>query len=567
MACTTNDFVNNAWATVFPIFRQVYPPQIQQQYTLATGLFPPNGTVFLLTMWNKYQQRGCDWWTDRIAHWTPQLMQMTPASAAGPQGVYHHQLKQAKLGFANAMLMSCDCFNAASPLPQQKQAVIDNFSINAKDISGGGEERRFTIRGTKGAQFSLEITNETPEYYNFKTNTFQTSPAGLYSQTLTNSSFTGKVIFPSVSDDDHYDINLTAGKNTVHSKQVVKRFADNSVDQNTSQGSSSFLLSKKLYQYTSDVTLTVSAISKNGLTGFGDLAVTTKTASASKQKSLSTQPLEVVVTAASTRKITINRQPTTGDVFKDISRTVGAAPVFIEGEDTSSGHYGWPINNVLGLEAGVGLFPTSPVAVGTIIQDYVAEDAIFEDHDFEFKKITKYIPAVERTGEATVVNGKVTVQPGNIMLNKQVANSFKDDTVKFYPYGRKNIELATGWNVEFKNLKVELTDVTTTTTGVVSNSTSIPVAERNGILDDVSTISGIGIDDTSAVPKVDSGAGTVSGAGTIVATAAQTLESGITLTFKGASRIATITGDIIVHKAGDADQTVYFDIERFLTAY
>ena len=58
----------------------------------------------------------------------------------------------------------------------------------------------------------------------------------------------------------------------------------------------------------------------------------------------------------------------------------------------------------------------------------------------------------------------------------------------------------------------------------------------------------------------------MSGAGTIVASAAQTLESGTTLTFDGAGRTVTITGNVEIKKVGEAGLNLYFDLEKFLTA-
>jgi hypothetical protein len=91
------------------------------------------------------------------------------------------------------------------------------------------------------------------------------------------------------------------------------------------------------------------------------------------------------------------------------------------------------------------------------------------------------------------------------------------------------------------------------------------VASRNGILDDISTVSGIGINPSLADPTVDTGAGAVTGAGTLVLTAAQTLEDGATLTFANAGLVATITGNIHVLKAGTASQRLRFDIDNLLS--
>ena len=70
---------------------------------------------------------------------------------------------------------------------------------------------------------------------------------------------------------------------------------------------------------------------------------------------------------------------------------------------------------------------------------------------------------------------------------------------------------------------------------------------------------------TNSSPIVVSGAGSVTGAGTIVLNAPQTLESGVTLTFLGAGSVATITGNIKVNKVGNENAVLRFDVEKFLT--
>ena len=59
---------------------------------------------------------------------------------------------------------------------------------------------------------------------------------------------------------------------------------------------------------------------------------------------------------------------------------------------------------------------------------------------------------------------------------------------------------------------------------------------------------------------------TTSGAANLTASAAQTLESGQTLYFDGASNIVTITGNIEISKMGISDTTLYLDVEKFLKA-
>ena len=569
MACTVGDLLTLAETTVFPIF--VQSPNAGTG-TSATGpQYPANGLMWVMSMGLRYQNTGCSWWANRLGHWGPQLANMSPVG--GPSALYHYQLKLAKHNFALQALTICGCqgqqllrtSNTTSSSVQER--VISSFTLNTEDIPKSGAIREFTISGDPNAVFSLQITNEDSSYYNFSTKSFQAETTGLKDEYLINGVFNGSIKFPTVGDDDHYNVYLIAGENTVHNKVKEVRFDDDSLDINLSSGSNSKILKKIIYQYASDVTLTIHANSINTLSAWGSVSVSTRVISLGKNSSMGKRPFEITVTSANTRAISINRQPIDTDIATDVSRTIGSAPINIESEDTSSGHYKWPINNIVGLTNNTEVIATSPVAAGTTIDDYVVSQVTVAGGSSISNEIER-LPATETTGNATVVNGVTTVQPGNVIFNKQIAASFADDTVKFWVRGVEKIKQLDGWDLEFSNLKVELTPVTTTTTSstVGSSSTSVAVASRNGILDNVSTVSGVGIDNSSAVPTVASGAGAVSGSGTIVLSAAQELESGVTLTFGKASTIATITGDITINKSGTSNETIYFDLETFLTA-
>ena len=136
-----------------------------------------------------------------------------------------------------------------------------------------------------------------------------------------------------------------------------------------------------------------------------------------------------------------------------------------------------------------------------------------------------------------------------------------------FGYGRDEINRLTGYDIELRGLNVTLTKVSTITTAAVNSSTSVPVAQRAGIMDAISSVRGIGISPNAAAPTVASGAGSVAGAGTIVLSAAQTLENGVELTFPGAGTVATISGKIKVNRAGNEDVTLRFDLEKFLAMH
>ena len=202
------------------------------------------------------------------------------------------------------------------------------------------------------------------------------------------------------------------------------------------------------------------------------------------------------------------------------------------------------------------------VASDTFIANYESTTTI-DDYS---SVINETESGIQSTAKPVVSEGLVTTHAGNVIFNNQQLLVLADDSVKFYSYSKEQIKSMTGFEYELSNITITPTVVTTTTTSAVSNSTSIPVAERSGILDNASTISGIGINPAVVNPTVASGAGAVSGAGTIVASAAQTLEDGITLTFTGASRAVTIAGDIQIIKSGTSDTTLLFDVENFLRA-
>ena len=62
--------------------------------------------------------------------------------------------------------------------------IINGINLDFSDVKEAGETRPFTITGTNGAVFSLEIqdsnsTSALPTYYNLQTRLFQTTKTKL----------------------------------------------------------------------------------------------------------------------------------------------------------------------------------------------------------------------------------------------------------------------------------------------------------------------------------------------------------------------------------------------------
>jgi hypothetical protein len=256
-----------------------------------------------------------------------------------------------------------------------------------------------------------------------------------------------------------------------------------------------------------------------------------------------------------------------GDNVKEFS--ISQAHYLMDGITLSFSNqknYQWPVDNIDKITSGMLVVPSTNVTAGTRVGEYRDTVISAAGTEYETTIIKNQAPAINTKGQKpTVVKGLVTVQPGNIVFSNQQVLAFADDVIKIGGYGTDQISSVFGWEVEFSDLAIALTSITTTTTAASQNSTSVVLAARDGILNGTSTVSGIGIDPSAAAPTVASGAN-ATGAGTVVLSAAQTLENGITLTFPGAGKVATITGNIQVLKAGVGSPVLRFDVEKLLTS-
>lgn len=528
---------------------------------------------------------------------------------------------------------------------------ISGFTLDTSDIKEAGETRGFVVAGDNGAEFILEIKNEDGYYYNFVTNTFQAAQAKL-DETIIGGNYIAQVNFPPVTDEDQYDVFLYAKPGTKHALYNEVRFADGSVDLNSSSGSNSLMIQKVIYQYL-DRTLTISTAARTS--AFTPSASTNNTITTSSGASKSKIPFTVTSTSATNQSFVILKQPSSSDVYSAFTRVVGSSPVTLPGENiypavtiTSSDHsssypfvgtliamptsisilgikvgdkvtgmississvvtvvsthltdsitnphpanftasesinllgattlsfsnqmnYSWPLDDINKITPSMLVTHSSgdgAIVADTVISDYRDVLTILPNTKDQQVITQNYAPALDSKGtKPTMVKGLVTSQTGNVVFNNQQQKLLAGDTINIVGYGEKYIADIDGYTVRFTDLAIALTDITTTTTSAVTGSASVPVTARAGIRNTVSTVTGIGMNPALAAPTVNSGATADSG-GTIVLSAAQTLESGITLTFPGAGKVATITGNIEILKAGPSNATLYFDLEQLLTS-
>ena len=144
------------------------------------------------------------------------------------------------------------------------------------------------------------------------------------------------------------------------------------------------------------------------------------------------------------------------------------------------------------------------------------------------------------------------------------------DEIKIYGYGPDTVKALSGWEIELSDIAVTLTKPTALVATTTVNSTTVDIDDGDGIMDDVSTVSSFNIDSSVASPTVTNIGSYSASTATLTLSAAQSLEAGETLTFDGAGRTITISGNIEVKKAGgvrsDWDGVLFFDLEKFITA-
>ena len=536
---------------------------------------------------------------------------------------------------------------------------LTNLDLDLSDLPATSERRRFNIPGDKGAEFKLEIKdNTTGYYYNFLTNVFQADASSLEEE-ISSNSYGGSITFPAVTGgDDQYDISLYAKPGTEHVTYREARFGDGSLDVNNSIGSNSLLMQKVIYQYAA-LTLTLQGYSIGGTVaaggGFG-----TDTISINRGKPNAKTAFSFTTTAATNAAYRILKQPVADDVLAFIepvvgnteSTLIGSTPIDLPGEniypaittaadDDSEGgttvngastgttvtthvvsstiatvgdrvlgnaalaaatvtvatvstgtgktftiseeieiadhlpltfsnrmNFSWPINKYADvLKEGMILVPGTNVTADTSIGVYEDAITLFEGTENEKKIIKNSVPALSTLAKKpTVVKGLVTVQEGQVVFNKQQVLAFAGNTLKAGGYGESEILRVYGWDVKFTDLAITLAAPTTTTREASDggSSANIDVNSKEGVINNVSRVSGIGINPALQSPLITSGGG-ATGTGDWTMDAVQTLENGITLTVENTGRIATITGNIQIVKAGTADQRLRFDVNKLLS--
>ena len=162
---------------------------------------------------------------------------------------------------------------------------------------------------------------------------------------------------------------------------------------------------------------------------------------------------------------------------------------------SSQRNYRWEIDNIHKLTPGMKQLTGSFFTSQPTIKEYLVQTTILEGEPGEYKIDNVRVPALDNSGiepvatRNAVTKVETTVQTGIVTFSEQAKLTFGGGAnATLFSYGPSEINRLTGYDVEFTDLAVALTPITTTTTEVVSASTSVPIANRMGISDTISSV-------------------------------------------------------------------------------
>ena len=201
-----------------------------------------------------------------------------------------------------------------------------------------------------------------------------------------------------------------------------------------------------------------------------------------------------------------------------------------------------------------------------LTREVVQQDGSVEEETYTITNAN--IPALETLGKKpTIEYGLVSNQDGVVTFSSgQQLTNVRNTNNKCYAYGKTNIKTLTGIDINMTDLKIELADVTTTVNDSDANGTdaltSFDITSTSGILDDVSTVHGVNLNSGVATPVVTN----ISSSTITLTPGSHVLQNGQSLTFKGAGRVFTISGNVQITNNAVRSTVLYFDLDRLITA-
>lgn len=414
---------------------------------------------------------------------------------------------------------------------------ITELTIDTSPISSRQALKEYAVYGEEGACFTIFITNEDNNFYNFPSNSsyttvpaanFTSTPIQMDTVTIGKSGvYSSNITFPIVTDDDKYQITLLPVKNTI--------LAD-------SFSSESTYTLPYIYQYI-DSTITFSLLHSSSAVVEPSNVTSVGLSNELGQGSNTSVSIDWPITLSSSNFV-IARQPVSSD-FE-----------FTTTKDTFNGGSGTrlELKDITGLSIGMGVSGTG-IASGSVISEI--HQGYFDATNSTPTQDVYVVPNVIETVDG--VDSLRSSKGGTAVIDKS-STFVTDRTITFTGKGLIDLEKFNNAKISLTNLLLTIDPVVTTTDAAVSNSTTIPIASTDGIkVSDTVLMTGIGV--TATAPHVDA----VSSGVNVTVSSAQTIENGQTVTFTGSSRSANVSFDALIKDYGKSSFTLTLNLDNILT--
>lgn len=414
---------------------------------------------------------------------------------------------------------------------------ITELTIDNSPISSRQALKEYAVNGDVGACFTIFITNEDNNFYNFPSNSsYSTTPTATFTATPTQMDiatigesgvYSSSITFPVVTDDDKYQITLLPVKDTV--------LAD-------SFSSESTYTLPHIHQYI-DSTITFSLLHSSSAVVEPSNVTSVGLSNELSQGSNTSVSVTWPITLSSSNFI-IARQPISSD-FE-----------FTTTKDTFSGGSGTSLElkDITGLSVGMVVSGTG-ISSGSVISEIHKGyyDATNSTSTQDIYIVPNIIETVDGVDSLRLSKG------GTVVIDKS-STFVIDRTITFTGKGFGHLESFNNAKISLTNLLLTIEPIVTTTDVAVSSSTTIPITSTNGIkVADTVLMSGIGI--TDSLPHVDA----VSNGVNVTVSSAQTIENGQTITFTGSSRSASVSFDALIKDHGKSSFTLTLNLDNILT--
>ena len=430
---------------------------------------------------------------------------------------------------------------------------ITSFSIDSSPIPSGGSTKTYKISGDPRAAFSIIVTNNAGEFYNFPENTtvsieegvfkpsgsFSSTPARLSTKTINNSGvYNGTISFPVVTGDDKYTVILQA-----------ETYLNTKFEENISLNA--VYHAAEIYQYL-DTTVSF-AVASTGTTYANensDAEAAERYKVVGPSTSVTNAGFNAPITLSwavsiSSSQFVIARQPVVDDFYFTTTKDTFSASA--DGAGTVL-----ELKDISGLSTGMAVSGDGIAGGCTIVQ---IKKGYKDENKSVATKAVYTIPKDINVVSKTIIDSK----GGTVVLSAATTSQVVDRTITFKGFGSGGSSEFNNTRFSISNFNLTIAPVVTTTDVAVDDDATITITSTNGIKAvDTVIMSGIGVVGTPHVDSISSGV-------SVEASAAQTIENGQAITFTGSSRNATITADIVVEKYGKDNLTLTLELDNILT--